>query len=106
MKILSPIIEALAMHPGVILEEEFMKPLNLSQYELAKSIGVTPMRISEIVRGKRSITAETAILLSEYFKNTPTFWMNMQVHYDLAMEMKKRRALKSKNEAKKKTTHK
>lgn len=101
MKILSPIIEALAMHPGVILDEEFMKPLNLSQYELARSIGVTPMRINEIARGKRAITAETAILLSEYFKNTPTFWMNMQVRYDLAMEMKKRRALKPKIETKK-----
>lgn len=94
-KILSPIIEAIAIHPGVILDEEFLKPLKLSQYELAKSIGVGAIRINEIVKGKRSITAETAILLSEYFKNSPTFWMNMQTHYDLAMEMKRRRNLKS-----------
>lgn len=108
-KILSPIIEAIAMHPGIILQEEFLTPLKLSQYELAKSMGVGAIRISEIVKGKRSITAETAVLLSEYFKNSPSFWMNMQTHYDLAMELKKRRLIKetlSKSAAKKAKTSK
>jgi antitoxin HigA-1 len=77
MALLEPI------HPGEILMEEFLKPLELSQYRLAKDIGVPPIRINDIIHGKRSITADTALRLSTYFQTTPEFWMNLQNHYDL-----------------------
>jgi addiction module HigA family antidote len=73
-------------HPGEILLEEFMKPLNLSQYRVAKSINVPPRRINEIVHGQRSITADTALRLGKYFGNSPQFWMNIQTWYDLEKE--------------------
>ena len=73
-----------APHPGEILLEEFMKPLGISQYRLSKDIHVSPMRISEIIHGKRSITADTAFRLGLYFKMTPQFWLGLQNHYDLA----------------------
>jgi antitoxin HigA-1 len=73
-------------HPGEILLEEFMKPLNLSQYRVAKSINVPPRRINEIVHGQRSITADTALRLAKYFGNSPQFWMNIQTWYDLEKE--------------------
>jgi len=73
-------------HPGEILLEEFMKPFNLSQYRVAKSINVPPRRINEIVHGKRSITADTALRLAKYFGNSPQFWMNIQTWYDLEKE--------------------
>jgi len=66
------------VHPGEILFEEFMEPLAISQYRLAKDIHVTPIRISQIIRGKRSITADTALRLGKYFNMTPQFWLNMQ----------------------------
>ncbi len=70
--------------PGDILHEEFMEPLGLSARGLAKAIGVPPNRITEIINGTRAITAETAILLGRHFGNSPRFWMNLQVSYDLA----------------------
>ena len=71
------------IHPGEVLLEDFMKPLNLSQYALAKAIGVPPRRINEIVHGKRAITADTALRLGRYFAVNPESWMNLQTHYDL-----------------------
>jgi addiction module HigA family antidote len=71
------------VHPGEILLEDFMKPLGISQYALAKAIGVPARRINEIVHGKRSITADTALRLGLYFGVDPQSWMNLQTHYDL-----------------------
>jgi addiction module HigA family antidote len=69
--------------PGEVLEEEFMVPMGLSQYRVAKEIHVSPRRINEIVKGKRSITADTALRLARYFGTTAQFWLNMQTSYDL-----------------------
>ncbi len=74
-----------AIRPGEILNEEFLLPMNISQYRLAKSIGVDPRRIHAIVHGERSITAETALLLSRFFGNSREFWMGIQSQYDLDM---------------------
>lgn len=71
------------IHPGEVLLEDFMKPLGLSQYRLAKDIGVTPIRISQIVNGKRSITVDTAMRLARYFGTSANVWLRMQVRYDL-----------------------
>ena len=71
------------IHPGEILNEEFLLPLNISQYRLAKSIGVDPRRVHAIVHGERAITAETALLLSRFFGNSAQFWMGLQTQYDL-----------------------
>src|SRR5580700_10671758 len=71
------------IHPGEILLEEFMKPMNISQYKLAKELHVGSIRISEIIHGKRSITADTAIRLGRYFKMEAKFWINLQTSYDL-----------------------
>lgn len=71
------------IHPGEILLEEFLDPMGITQYRLAKSIKVPARRINEIVHGKRAITADTAIRLAKYFKIEPWFWMNLQAHYDL-----------------------
>ena len=73
------------IHPGEILNEEFLLPMNISQYRLAKSIGVDPRRVHAIVHGERSITAETALLLSRFFGNSREFWMGLQSQYDLDM---------------------
>ena len=73
------------IHPGEILLEEFLKPLDLSQYRLAKSISVPPRRINEIVHGKRAITADTALRLGRFFDTTARFWINLQSHYDLEL---------------------
>ena len=70
------------IHPGEILLEEFLKPMDISQYKLAKELHVSPIRISEIIHGKRSITADTAIRLARYFKMEAKFWMNLQAAYD------------------------
>jgi addiction module HigA family antidote len=78
----------LPVHPGEILLEEFMKPMHISQYKLAKGLRVSAIRISEIIRGKRAITADTAIRLSRYFKMEAKFWLNLQVTYDLEMAMR------------------
>lgn len=72
--------------PGVILLEEFLQPLEISQYRLAKDIGVPVRRINEIVLGKRRITANTALRLSRYFGLSERFWMNLQGRYDLEVE--------------------
>ena len=71
------------IHPGEILEVEFMKPLGVSAYRLAKSIGVQQTRISLIIKGKRGISADTAIRFSRLFGTSPEFWMNLQREYDL-----------------------
>ena len=71
------------IHPGRILDEEFLGPMNISQYRLAKSIGVDARRIHSIVHGERSITPETALLLSRYFGNSAGFWMGLQSQFDL-----------------------
>ena len=72
-----------AIHPGEILNEEFLAPLNLSQYRLAKEIKVPARRINEIIHGIRSITPDTALRLSRYFGMTPQFWLNLQNFYDV-----------------------
>lgn len=69
--------------PGEILLEEFLKPLELSQTALSRDLGVPPRRINEIVLGKRSITADTALRLGRYFEMSPQFWLNLQTRYDL-----------------------
>ncbi len=74
------------VHPGEILSEEFLKPLKISQYRLAKEISVPPRRINEIVLGKRAITADTALRLSRYFGLSERFWMNLQARFDLETE--------------------
>ena len=74
------------IHPGDILLEEFLKPMGISQYRLAKDISVPPRRINEIVHGKRAITPDTALRLSRYFGLSERFWMNLQARYDLEIE--------------------
>jgi addiction module HigA family antidote len=71
------------IHPGEILREEFLEPMGISQYRLAKDISVPPRRINEIVHGKRSITADTALRFGRFFAVTPQFWLNLQTRYDL-----------------------
>ena len=71
------------IHPGTILLEEFLQPMGISQYRLAKDTSVPARRINEIVHGKRSITADTALRLGKFFNMTPQFWMNLQSRYDL-----------------------
>ncbi len=71
------------IHPGEILKEEFLGPMDLSAYKLAKEIGVQQTRISQIIKEKRAITADTAIRLSRFFGTTEEFWMNLQREYDL-----------------------
>ncbi|MBI4281449.1 HigA family addiction module antidote protein [Candidatus Uhrbacteria bacterium] len=72
------------LHPGEILEKEFLTPLKLTQYRIAKDIAVPPRRINEIVQGKRAVTADTALRLGKYFSVSPQFWTNLQSRYDLA----------------------
>ena len=72
-----------AIHPGEILMEEFLKPMGISQYRLAKDISVPPRRINEIVHGKRAITADIALRLGRFFGMSPHFWLNLQTRYDL-----------------------
>ena len=74
------------IHPGEILLEEFLKPMNISQYRLAKDISVPARRINEIVHGKRAITPDTALRLSRYFGLSERFWINLQARYDLEIE--------------------
>ena len=75
--------------PGEILAEEFLKPKGITQYRLAKDIGVPPRRINEIVKGLRAITADTALRLGRYFGMSPEFWLNLQTHYDLEQEQER-----------------
>ena len=74
------------IHPGEILKEEFLEPLGLSQYRVAVDISVPPRRINEIVNGKRSISADSALRLARYFGTTDRFWLNLQTHYDLELQ--------------------
>ncbi len=74
------------IHPGEILLEEYLEPLGISQYRLAKDISVPPRRINEIVHGKRSISADTALRLARYFGTSERFWLNLQTHYALEVE--------------------
>ncbi|MEY2946171.1 MAG: hypothetical protein RL243_945 [Actinomycetota bacterium] len=74
------------IHPGEVLLEEFLKPLGISQYQLAKSMAVPPRRINEIVHGKRSITPDTALRLARAFDISDRFFLNLQAHYDLEIE--------------------
>ena len=74
------------IHPGEILLEEFLKPMDISAYRLSKEIGIPQTRISQIIKGKRRITADTALRLSAFFGNTPKFWLGLQDDYDLEEE--------------------
>jgi addiction module HigA family antidote len=71
------------VHPGEILLHDFMEPLGLSRYALARAVGATPIRISHLVRGQRAVTADTALRLSRYFGTRPGWWLDLQTHYDL-----------------------
>jgi addiction module HigA family antidote len=73
-------------HPGEILQEEFLIPLNISAYRLSKDVGIPQTRVSEILKGNRRITADTALRLSAYFGNTPKFWLGVQDDYDIEEE--------------------
>ena len=77
--------ELAPIHPGEILLEEFLNPLDISQYRLAKDINVDPRRINEIVHGKRAISADTATRFGHFFGMSPQFWLNLQSHYDLEL---------------------
>ena len=74
------------IHPGEILLKEFLEPLGISQYRLAKDISVPPRRINEIVHGRRGISADTALRLARYFDTTERFWLNLQTRFDLEVE--------------------
>jgi addiction module HigA family antidote len=74
------------VHPGEILQEEFLKPMNISQYRLAKEINVPARRINEIVHGTRSISADTALRLSRFFQMSDYFWLNLQTQFDIEQE--------------------
>ena len=74
------------VHPGEILQEDFLTPLNISQYRLAKDISVPPRRINEIVHGKRAVGADTALRLARYFGSSERLWLNLQARFDLETE--------------------
>jgi len=78
-----PLKKLAPVHPGEVLAEEFLKPMKLSQYRLAKEIGVPPRRINEIVHGKRGVTADTALRFHRYFGTSARFWLNLQIAHDL-----------------------
>jgi len=75
------------IHPGEVLVTEFLEPMGISQYRLAKDIGVTPRRINEIVHGRRAITADTALRLGRFFSMEAAFWINLQSHYDMEVTL-------------------
>jgi antitoxin HigA-1 len=75
------------IHPGEVLREEFLKPLGITQYRLARDIHVQPTRINQIVHGKAGISADTALRLGRYFQVSPQFWLNLQARYDLEVAM-------------------
>ena len=79
-KIMTPV------HPGEILMKEFLEPMGITQYRLAKDISVVPRRVNEIVHGKRAITADTALRLSRYFGTSEKFWINLQTRYDMELQ--------------------
>ena len=74
------------IHPGEILMKEFLEPMGITQYRLAKDISVVPRRVNEIVHGKRAITADTALRLSRYFATSEKFWINLQTRYDMELQ--------------------
>ena len=82
-------VDLTAIHPGEVLLEDYMKPLGLKQYRVAKDVGVSTLQINQIVRGKRAITAEIALRLARYFKTSPDVWLRMQARYDLEMAQKR-----------------
>jgi antitoxin HigA-1 len=93
-------LHGVATHPGQILLKEFLEPLGLTQVKLASAINIPQNRVNELIRGKRGMTPETALLLSEYFQNSAEFWMNLQTAYDLTRaraELRKRPATVSRN---------
>ncbi len=75
------------IHPGEVLLTEFLEPMQVTQYRLAKDIGVTPRRINEIVHGRRAITADTALRLGRFFNMEAQFWLNLQSHYDMEVAL-------------------
>ncbi len=77
------------IHPGEVLEEEFLKPLGITAYRLSKAIGVPQTRVSEICKGRRSVSADTALRLSKYFSTSARFWLGLQQDYDLEEELQK-----------------
>ena len=77
------------VHPGEILFEDFLKPMGITQYRLAKSIGVSQRRIGEIISGRRAITADTALRLARFFGTDAQTWMNLQAHYDLEVALER-----------------
>lgn len=79
-------VTSLPTHPGEVLSEEFLKPMSISRYRLAKEIGLSEAHIGELVKGKRSVSALTALRLGAYFCMEPEFWLNLQMRYDLAAE--------------------
>jgi antitoxin HigA-1 len=78
------------IHPGEVLQEEFLVPMNISAYRLSKDIGIPQTRISEIIKGNRRISADTAIRLSNYFGNSAKFWLGLQIDYDIEEELGKK----------------
>ncbi len=85
----------IATHPGTVLEEEFLHPLHLTQAKLARALHIPLNRVNELVRGKRGVTPQSALLLAQYFGNSPEFWMNLQTAHDLTRaraEMQKKPA--------------
>ncbi len=75
-----------SLHPGEVLLEEFLKPMNISQNKLGRDLGVSARRINEIIHSKRSVTADTALRLARYFGNSPQFWLGLQMNYDLDVQ--------------------
>ena len=82
-----------AIHPGEILLEEFLRPLEMTQAAAAKALGMSTVRLNELVRGKRGVTADTALRLAQLFQTTPQFWMHMQANHDLKVAMTRRRVM-------------
>jgi addiction module HigA family antidote len=83
-----------AVHPGEIRLEEFLEPLQMTQVAAAKVLGMSNVRLNELVRGKRGVTADTALRLAQHFRTTPQFWMHMQANFDLKVALARRRAMK------------
>ena len=79
------------IHPGEVLREEFMKPLDITAYRLSKDLGIPQTRISEIMKGRRRVSADTALRLSKYFGNSAKFWLGLQDDYDLEEELNSRK---------------
>jgi addiction module HigA family antidote len=83
-----------AVHPGEVLLEEFLKPLGMTQAAAAQRLGMSTVRVNELVRGKRGVTADTALRLAELFKTTPQFWMHMQANFELKAAIAGRRRVR------------